>query len=94
MGDSTRIGLARVFLELDEEPVFAARSSDPEAVAATIKGGALAVAALKAANATVTVTATTADGRTATRTFAVGAEELPRGFLRGWRLSLLERAEP
>ena len=90
VGDSTRIGLAHVFLEFDEEPVLAVRSSDPEAVSATIEDGALTVAALKAANATVTVTATTADGRTATRTFAVGAEVVPRGFLRGWRLGLLE----
>ncbi len=70
-----RIGLADVFLEFaGEEPAYAARSSDPATVDAYVGGGTLAVRALKAGAATVTVTATAADGRTAARTFAVDAE--------------------
>ncbi len=70
-----RIGLADVFLEFaGGELAYAARSSDPATVDAYVGGGTLAVRALKAGAATVTVTATAADGRTAARTFAVDAE--------------------
>ena len=75
-GFPQRIDLADAFLAFaGEEPAYAARSSDPATVAVLVEDGALAVVALKAGTATVTVTATTADGFSATRTFTVDAED-------------------
>ena len=89
IGDTPeRVDLADAFLALAlEELAYAARSSNPSVVAA-VDGATLTVAALEAGTATITVTATTADGRTATRTFSVVADEL-HPLLRGWRLRLL-----
>ena len=87
------IDLANVFLEFDgsDAATFAVRSSDPRVASPELAGAALRVAPAEPGTATIVVTATAADGRTATRTFAVtvpGAT-YPR-FLRGWRLGLLD----
>ena len=86
------IDLANVFLELDgsDAATFAVRSSDPRVASPELAGAALRVAPGEPGTATVAVTATAADGRTATRAFAVTVPGVtsPR-FLRGWRLGLL-----
>ena len=58
---------------------------------AVVEGGALVVTPRREGEAVVTITATAADGRTATRTFAAAVHAADgRPFLRGWRLSLLD----
>ncbi len=85
------IDLSNVFLEFDgsDAAAFAVRVSDPAVATAEIAGALLRVAPADHGTATVAVTATAADGRTATRTFAVAVPRQPR-FLRGWRLWLLD----
>ncbi len=85
------IDLSNVFLEFDgsDAAAFAVRVSDPAVATAETAGALLRVAPADHGTATVTVTATAADGRTATRTFAVAVPRQPR-FLRGWRLWLLD----
>ncbi len=85
------IDLSNVFLEFDgsDAATFAVRVSDPAVATAEIAGALLRVAPADHGTATVAVTATAADGRTATRTFAVAVPRQPR-FLRGWRLWLLD----
>ena len=90
-GEPAEIDLSNVFLEFDgsDAATFAVRVSDPVVATAETAGALLRVAPVDHGTATVTVTATAADGRTATRTFAVAVPRQPR-FLRGWRLTLLD----
>ncbi len=90
-GEPAEIDLSNVFLEFDgsDAAAFAVRVSDPAVATAETAGALLRVSPADHGTATVTVTATAADGRTATRTFAVAVPRQPR-FLRGWRLWLLD----
>ena len=67
------IDLSNVFLEFDgsDAVTFAVRSSDPRVASTELAGAALRVAPAEPGTATVAVTATAADGRTVTRSFAV-----------------------
>lgn len=91
-GEPAEIDLSNVFLEFDgaDSPTFAVRSSDPAVASADVAGAFLRVAPAEPGTATVTVTAATADGRTASRTFTVTVPALWRS-LRGWRLALLKQ---
>ena len=94
--EPAEIDLANVFLEFDgaAAATFTVRSSNPAVAVAETTGDVLRVVPVDAGTATITVTATAADGRTATRTFTVAATvpTQPR-FLRGWRLALLNEGE-
>ena len=92
--EPAEIDLANVFLEFDgaAAATFTVRSSDPAVAVAAIAGDVLRVVPVGDGTATITVMATAADGRTATRTFAVTAPAQSR-FLRGWRLALLNEGE-
>ena len=89
-GEPAELDLSNVFLEFDgaDSPTFAVRSSDPAVASAELAGAFLRVAPAEPGTATVTVTATAADGRTASRTFTVTVPAAWRS-LRGWRLGLL-----
>ena len=91
-GEPAELDLSNVFLEFDgaDSPTFAVRSSDPAVASAELAGAFLRVAPAEPGTATVTVTATAADGRTASRTFTVTVPALWPS-LRGWRLALLEQ---
>ena len=97
-GDALRIDLSDLFAASDGGALtYAARSSDPGLVAVHVTGGVLTVASTPdgaEGTATVTVTATDADGLSATRTFEVTVEPMPGGLLRGWRRVLLTRPAP
>ncbi len=90
-GEPAEIDLSNVFLEFDgsDAAAFAVSVSDPAVATAETAGALLRVSPADHGTATVTVTATAADGRTATRSFAVAVPRQPR-FLRGWRLTLLD----
>ncbi len=94
--DRWRIALENVFLEFPMAGTsYAASSSDPAVAEAAVEGGALVVTPHREGEAAVTITATAADGRTATRTFAAAVHAADgRPFLRGWRLSLLAEDGP
>ncbi len=94
--DRWRIALENVFLEFPMAGTsYAASSSDPAVAEAAVEGGALVVTPRREGEAAVTITATAADGRTATRTFAAAVHAADgRPFLRGWRLSLLAEDGP
>ena len=86
-----RIELAGRFETASGERLsYSAESSDPSAVRVRIEGGALFLVAVGEGAATVRVTATDADGLSATLSFSVRAERVPRTRWRGWRLILLE----
>ena len=97
-GDALRIDLDALFAASDGGALtYAARSSDPGLVAVHVTGGVLTVASTPdgaEGTATVTVTATDADGLSATRTFEVTVEPMPGGLLRGWRRLLLTHPAP
>ena len=83
------VDLAAAFREFEGSPLaFAIRTSDPGVAAAELAGAVLRIVPAGPGTATITVTATTADGRKATRVFDVTVPgPLP---LRGWRWALLE----
>ena len=97
-GDALRIHLSDLFAASDGGALtYAARSSDTGLVAVHVTGGVLTVASTPDGAdgaATVTVTATDADGLSVTRTFEVTVEPMPAGFMRGWRRLLLTRPAP
>ncbi len=92
--DSMRISLSELFVAVDGRPLrYAARSSDPGLAGAEVRGGVLIVVSGedgREGTATITVTATDADGLSAELTFEVTLESMPRGFMRGWRRALVE----
>ncbi len=92
--DSIRISLSDLFVAVDGRPLrYAARSSDPGLAGAEVRGGVLIVVSGedgREGTATITVTATDADGLSAELTFEVTLESMPRGFMRGWRRALIE----
>ena len=93
--DSIRISLSELFAAADGRPLrYAARSSDPGLAGAEVRGGVLIVVSGedgREGTATITVTATDADGLSAALTFEVTLESMPRGFMRGWRRALIEQ---
>ena len=93
--DSIRISLSELFVAADGRPLrYAARSSDPGLAGAEVRGGVLIVVSGedgREGTATITVTATDADGLSAELTFEVTLESMPRGFMSGWRRALIER---
>ena len=91
--EPAEVDLAAVFGELGGSAslAFAVRTSDPTVAAAELTGMVLRIVPLDPGTATVTVTATTADGRTETRVFDITVPSATR--LRGWRWKLLERPE-
>ena len=89
--DALRIDLAEQFEAAEGETLsYAAHSSDSSAIQARIENGMLILAAVGEGSATVTVTATDADGLSATLRFEARAERTARSHWRGWRLILLE----
>ena len=92
--DSVRISLSELFAAADGGPLrYSARSSDPGLAEAEVRGGVLIVVSGedgREGTATITVTATDADGLSAALTFEVTLESMPRGFMRGWRRALIE----
>ena len=88
--EPAEIDLAAVFRELGGSAslTFAVRTSDPTVTAAALAGMVLRIVPMGPGTATVTVTATTADGRTETRVFDTTVPGATR--LRGWRWKLLE----
>ena len=92
--DSVRINLSELFAAADGGPLrYSARSSDPGLAEAEVRGGVLIVVSGedgREGTATITVTATDADGLSAELTFEVTLESMPRGFMRGWRRALIE----
>ena len=93
--DSIRISLSELFVAADGRPLrYAARSSDPGLAGAEVRGGVLIVVSGedgREGTATITVTATDADGLSAELTFEVTLESMPRGFMSGWRRALIEQ---
>ena len=93
--DSVRISLSELFAAADGGPLsYSARSSDPGLAEAEVRGGVLIVVSGedgREGTATITVTATDADGLSAELTFEVTLESMPRGFMRGWRRALIEQ---
>ncbi len=87
--DPWRLALDDLFPDVDVAGTrYVAQSSGPAVAAVTVAGGMLVVAPGAAGEATITVTATIPDGRTASRTFTVQVPTDARPFLRGWRWSL------
>ena len=93
-GDSVRIGLSSLFTVHDDEVLtYTVESSNPALLAAMVDGGDLVLIPNEDDEegvATISVTATDADGLTAILTFEVSVEYLPRSVLRGWRRALFE----
>lgn len=93
--DAAVVDLTTLFTGAEGETLtYAVESSDPELVAVRVEGTNLVLAPNEigeGGEATVTVTATDADGLTATLSFVVTIEPNPRSFLRGWRKALFEQ---
>ena len=94
-GDEAIVDLTTLFTGAEGETLtYAVESSDPELVAVSVEGTNLVLLPNEIGEegvATVTVTATDADGLTATLSFVVTIEANPQSFLRGWRKALFER---
>lgn len=84
------VDLAAAFREFEGSgpPAFAIRTSDSGVAAAERTGTTLRIVPVGPGVATITVTATVADGRTATRVFDITVPG--PSPLRGWRWKLLE----
>ena len=90
LDEPAEIDLASAFPDFDGAPflAYATRTSDPAVVAADRTGNVLRIVPRGPGMATITVTATAADGRTVTRVFDITVPGAPP--LRGWRWKLLE----
>ena len=70
---------------------YAVESSNPELVAVSVEGTNLVLLPNEIGEeGVVTVTATDADGLTATLSFVITIEPNPHSFLRGWRQALFD----
>ena len=86
-GDRTSVELSMLFGGRGAVS-YGATSSAPELVAVTLDGQRLVLTSASDSSegvATITVTATDADGRTAATSFRVRVTARPPGVLRGWR---------
>ena len=90
LDEPAEIDLASAFPDFDGAPflAYATRTSDPAVAAADRTGNVLRIVPRGPGMATITVTATAADGRTVTRVFDITVPGAPP--LRGWRWKLLE----
>ena len=94
-GDRASVGLSMLFGRRDAVANGAA-SSAPELVAVALEGRRLLLTSARDGSegvATVTVTATEADGRAVVASFQVRVTAPPPGILRGWRGALLREGE-
>ena len=93
-GDEAIVDLTTLFTGAEGETLtYAVESSDPELVAVSVEGTNLVLLPNEIGEegvATVTVTATDADGLTATLSFVITIEANPQSFLRGWRKALFD----
>ena len=87
-GGAVRFDLPTSFPNFGEGASYAVESSDPTAVVATIRGGLLIVSAAGGGDTTLTLTATSPDGRRETRRFSVTALAAPEAIERIPNLSL------
>ena len=85
---AVRFDLPTAFPAFGEGASYAVESSDPAAVVATIRGGLLIVSAAGGGETTLTLTATSPDGRRETRRFSVTALAAPEAIERIPNLSL------
>ena len=90
LDEPAEVDLASAFPELSGASLlaYATRTSDPTVAATDRAGNVLRIVPVGPGMATITVTATAADGRTATRVFDITVPGAPP--LRGWRWKLLE----
>ena len=86
---AVKFHLPSAFPDFGAGTSHAVESSNPAAVAATIREGLLIVSAAGGGETTLTVTATSPDGRRETRRFAVKVEQSIRSRWGGWRSALL-----
>ena len=93
-GDAAVVDLTTLFTGAEGETLtYAVESSDPELVTVSVEGTNLVLLPNEIGEegvATVTVTATDADGLTATLSFVITIEAKPQSFLRGWRKALFD----
>ena len=93
--DAAVVDLTSLFTGAEGETLtYAVESSDPELVTVSVEGTNLVLLPNEIGEggvATVTVTATDADGLTATLSFVVTIEPNARSFLRGWRKALFDQ---
>ena len=93
-GDEAIVDLTTLFTGAEGETLtYAVESSNPELVAVSVEGTNLVLLPNEIGEegvATVTVTATDADGLTATLSFVITIEANPQSFLRGWRKALFD----
>lgn len=90
LDEPATIDLTSAFRAFDGTPLlgYTVRTSDPAVAAADRNGSMLRIEPVGPGMATVTVTATTSDGRTATLVFDITVPGAPP--LRGWRWKLVE----
>lgn len=94
-GDRTSVDLPMLFGRGDAV-TYDAASSAPELVAVALDGRRLALTSARDGSegeATVTATATDAEGRTVSMSFPVRVTAPPPGVLRGWRGTLLRNRD-
>ena len=93
-GDAAVVDLTTLFTGAEGEILtYAVESSNPELVVVSVEGTNLVLLPNEVGEegaATVTVTATDADGLTATLSFVITIEANPQSFLRGWRKALFD----
>ncbi len=93
-GDEAIVDLTTLFTGAEGEILtYAVESSNPELVVVSVEGTNLVLLPNEVGEegaATVTVTATDADGLTATLSFVITIEANPQSFLRGWRKALFD----
>ena len=96
VGDELAFDLPRLFAVADADATYTATSSS-DAVTIRIENGTLIVTpneGTEGSVVTVTVTVVHVDGTRQTLRFPVTVEPAGRGFWRGWRLALVEKASP